>query len=551
MKNHPILRPFFDHRYLLLLLLFTGAIFFKGVTPSFSSDDFVHLENNIHFNNLAEASDVFINPFGREYRPLVRLSLWLNHQMGDTALAYKISNLLMHLLCVALLYGLMLRMGVAKTAALLASSIFALHPIHTTSVHFILGRTDLVAAVFYLATLYCTAGWKKSPGIVQQVITFVWFAAALLSKELSITLPVMMLAILLLQQRSIAFNSILRTSIALLPYILLALVYLIARVYQWKSLEGAVAVYTDFSPLNILTNYVEWAFALLYPFDLYVAREWQLLHTMAFTVLAFSASALALAVAMYIWWPTINRLLYSHLFWLGFAWILVTLIPMMGGNSHRWYLYLPSAGLSLMLAAAWPVTTGHRRTVLNVLLAITLLVFSGETLRQSLIWNTQSQINERLLSAPETRELRQHDTIAITNMPFGYQSAFLFTHGAFEEALRVRYGSSPRIEVLSYMNLDAQNPIALHHTANQVSFSVTPNAYRYFRLRNQQIFFTQPEVEQLGAFTLLINELDAAGRITSYSLQLPDDESMPLYYFDGTRFKRLPYPVNKSTEQTE
>lgn len=98
MENLPVIRLLFNHRYLLLLLLLTGAVFFKGVTPSFSSDDFVHLENNIHFKNLAEASEVFITPYGREYRPLVRLSLWLNHQMGDTALAYKLSNLLMHLL---------------------------------------------------------------------------------------------------------------------------------------------------------------------------------------------------------------------------------------------------------------------------------------------------------------------------------------------------------------------------------------------------------------------------------------------------------------------
>ncbi|HLS97396.1 MAG TPA: hypothetical protein VK018_01600, partial [Porticoccaceae bacterium] len=121
MTNLPVDRLFFCHRYLLLLLLFTSAIYFKGITPSFSSDDFVHLENNIHFASLAEASEVFIKPYGREYRPLVRLSLWLNHQMGDSALAFKISNLLMHLVCTALLYGLMLRLGVATTAALIAS----------------------------------------------------------------------------------------------------------------------------------------------------------------------------------------------------------------------------------------------------------------------------------------------------------------------------------------------------------------------------------------------------------------------------------------------
>lgn len=95
MKNLPLLGSLFEHRYVVLLLLLTNAVFTKGVTPSFSSDDFVHLENNIHYQNFTEAFEVFRQPFGREYRPLVRLSLWLNHQMGDTALAYKLSNLVM------------------------------------------------------------------------------------------------------------------------------------------------------------------------------------------------------------------------------------------------------------------------------------------------------------------------------------------------------------------------------------------------------------------------------------------------------------------------
>jgi hypothetical protein len=545
MKNLLAGSPIFDHRYLLLLLLLTNAIFFKGVTPSFSSDDFVHLENNIHFQSLAEASEVFIKPFGREYRPMVRLSLWLNHQMGDTALSYKISNLLMHLMCVALLYGLLLRLGVTKTAALIASSIFAFHPIHTTSVHFILGRTDLVAVVFYLATLYCTAGWNKAPGFAQQAITFIWFAAALLSKELSITLPIMMLAILLVQQNSFAFTKVLRTGIKLWPFALLALIYLVTRLYQWKSMDAAVAVYTDFSPRNILTNYVEWGFALLYPFDLYVAREWQLLHTQWFVTLILFASLLLTIAAVYIWRPTAKQLVRSPLLWLGIFWILVTLLPMMGGNSHRWYLYLPSVGLSLIVAAAWPVTHAHRRTLLNFLLVLTLIVYAGETLRQSLIWNTQSRINEHLLSDEETREMRQHEVIAIANMPFGYKSAFLFTHSAFEEAMRVRYSKSPRIEILSYMNLDKQNPISVSNTASELTFSLSPNAYRYFRLRNLQIFFAAPELHTLSDFTLRIDQLDEAGRISTYTLQLPEPLLIPVYYFDGEGFKLLPTATEK------
>lgn len=539
-NSHRLLRPLFEHRYLLLLLLFTSAIFYKGITPSFSSDDFVHLENNIHFDSLASAAEVFVTskPYAREYRPLVRLSLWLNHQMGDSALPYKISNLLMHLCCVVLLYGLLLRLGATKIAALIASSTFALHPIHITSVHFILGRTDLVAALFYLATLYCFSDWKNNPSIALRALTFIWFSAALLSKELSITLPVMMLAISMTQQKTLKFTALLRSAIKLWPFILLAFVYLVARLYQWKSMD-TVTVYTNFAPLNIATNYLEWGFALLYPFDLYIAREWLILHTGLFIAAALIISLGFIALAIYIWRQTAGNLLRSPLLWLGLVWLIITLMPMTGGNAHRWYLYLPSVGFSLMLAAVWANTAPNRQTLLQGFIALLLIIYSGESLRQSLVWSHQSDINEQLLSDATTRELRGHTEIAIANMPFGYQSAFLFTHSSLEEALRVRYGSSPKIDVLNYINLDARNTIEVELSSTGVNFMLVPTAYRYFRLRDARVFFTGPETFTQGEFKLTINELDRAGRITSLSIELPENSSTPIYYFDGNAFKRL------------
>lgn len=529
----------FSHRYFLLLLIFTSAIFFKGVTPSFSSDDYVHLENNIHFKNLTEVSEVFVKPFGREYRPMVRFSLWLDHQLGDTALPYKTSNLLMHLLCITLLYSLMLRLGVSRTIALLASAIFALHPIHTTSVHFILGRTDLVASLFYLATLCVVAGWQQPATFRQQVFAALPFTAALLSKELSITLPVMMLAILLVQRKIFTLGTAVRTALSLWPYALIASIYLLVRVYQWNSMSSAVSVYTNFSLLNIAKNYAEWGFGLLYPFDLYLAREWQMLHPRYFIVAAVITGLFVIGISIYIWRPAIRSILRSPLFWLGISWIFITLIPMMGGSAHRWYLYLPSAGLSLIVASLWPLTSGRRRQALTFLLGLTLLVYSGETLRQAHIWQVQSDITEQMLSDTETRDLRHQEEIVIANMPFGYKSAFLFTHSAFEEALRVRYDRSPKIQVLSYINMDDINPLTMSAEHNRLSFSMEPNAHRYFRLRNLQIFFSRSDTFFQDKIELSIDRLDSAGRITTYSLKLPEDWKKPVYYFDGKRFQRF------------
>lgn len=539
-------RLFLDHRYLLLLLLFTSLIFYKGVTPSFSSDDFVHLENNIHYENLVSASEVFVKPYGREYRPLVRLSLWANHQMGDTALPYKISNLAMHLMCIALLYGLLLRLGVSRNATLVASAIFALHPIHITSVHFILGRTDLVAAVFYLATLYCFSNWKNNSGIALRILTGIWFCAALLSKELSITLPVMMLAIAMVQQKTLSIPGLVRTTFRLWPFMVLAVIYLAARLYQWSTMDSAVAVYTNFSPANIVKNYLEWIFALIYPFDLYIAKEWQSLHPGTFIACVATTGLILITLAIYIWRQTLGNLLRSPLLWLGLGWLFITLVPMAGGNSHRWYLYLPSAGFSLMIAVAWEHTSLNRQTLLRVVLGLLLVIYSAESLRQSLAWNQQSDINEYLLSEPLTQELRAQESIVIANMPFGYKGTFLFTHTSFEEALRVRYGKSPHIQVLNYLNLDDENKIDAVNLPGGAIFNIEPTAYRYFRLRDARIFLPHDETDSQGEFKLHIEKRDAADRIQSLRLELPGQLNTPVFYFDGEQFKRLDEQGTKS-----
>lgn len=89
---------------LVLLLIVTSLLFYKGITPSFSSDDYVHLAKNIQFDSFRDALTVFTELDGREYRPVVRLSLWINFLMGRSAISFHITNLMIHLGCILCLY---------------------------------------------------------------------------------------------------------------------------------------------------------------------------------------------------------------------------------------------------------------------------------------------------------------------------------------------------------------------------------------------------------------------------------------------------------------
>lgn len=529
--------------YLAILLLVTFCSLYKGVTVSFSSDDYVHLQNNIHYQTLGDALEVFVNPYGREYRPLVRLSLWLNHQMGETAVPYKLSNIAMHLLCVVFLYLILLRLGIEKVAALIGVSFFALHPIHTTSIHFILGRTDLVAAVFYLAALVVVSGWSSRITIGQYLAASVLLIAALCSKELAITLPVMMLAILVIKNRSYSVKAIFSDGLKLWPFALIALVYLAARLYLWRDMPDAINVYTDFSIKNIIVNYGEWMFGLLYPFDLYIAHEWLYQQRAVFVGIAIVSVIATSGVAWIVLGEGRSKFIRDPLLWFGLVWILVTLLPMAGGNAHRWYLYVPSAGIAFVIVSLWTHSSSARRLPFVVALMMILCIYAAETIRQSIIWHKQSELTERFIQDFEQQGLHKKSQITFANVPFGYKGAFLFSFSSLQEALQVRNGYFPVVRVLSYLNIDDQTKIEVSEAENAITFSILPTAFQYFMLSASERRFAGLEKRDVYGYQLETTELNASGRILNYKITA-NAEAEPVYYFDGSSIRHF-YPVEK------
>lgn len=134
------------------------------------------------------------------YRPLTTLSYALDVRIwGERAFGYHLTNALLHAACSALL---VLYLGTLGFGALLAAAgglVFACHPVHASSVAWIAGRTDLLAALFLFAALFAfarhraatTRGFRPTGAFV---VSLVAYLAALLSKEIAIVLLPLLLA---------------------------------------------------------------------------------------------------------------------------------------------------------------------------------------------------------------------------------------------------------------------------------------------------------------------------------------------------------------------
>jgi tetratricopeptide (TPR) repeat protein len=99
-------------------------------------------------------------------RPLLNLSLAINYALGALDVrGYHVANLLIHIAAALLLFGILRRtfllpvlrdrFGSAAAALALASAlIWAVHPLQTESVTYIVQRAESLAGLFYLLTLY-------------------------------------------------------------------------------------------------------------------------------------------------------------------------------------------------------------------------------------------------------------------------------------------------------------------------------------------------------------------------------------------------------------
>ena len=192
------MRPVFRHPALILVLL--GGLAFAAV-PGFDLvwDDlhFLHAGSPLAQGSLGPllASDWSLEgPRSGYYRPVVTLTLAVETRLfGVSPTAYHVMNVVYHLGAALALVWAARRILGSPTAAWLAGLVFVLHPIHTESVAWVSGRTDVIATLFFCLAVGChaRAASAHSPWMLG---TMAAGAAAFLSKEPAIVLPAVLLA---------------------------------------------------------------------------------------------------------------------------------------------------------------------------------------------------------------------------------------------------------------------------------------------------------------------------------------------------------------------
>jgi len=202
------------HRYLiraacLVPFVVFAAVYGTAAGHGFINDDFIWIRDS-RVSNWADAAALFYQNSGF-YRPLVSVSFALNEWMfGVNALGYGMTNVVLAFLCGGAIAALGKALGLSRCAAIFTAALWMLnfHGLRA-AVLWTSGRTSLLVTLMAtLCALALVRGWLW-PALIG-------LAAALLSKEEAILLPLVLFTWLLVLRRPSSAWLILATGVVLL-----------------------------------------------------------------------------------------------------------------------------------------------------------------------------------------------------------------------------------------------------------------------------------------------------------------------------------------------
>ena len=394
-------------RYFLIVASISFLAYLNSIPNEFIWDDIDIIKENPLIRDFSNLFKFFTTSWWGEsssipnYRPLTVTSLLINYKVtGISAEGFRIVNILLHTVNSLLVLLLAMAVGIRGIFALTAAVVFAVHPIHTESVVWIVGRAELLACTFFLASLILNISTSKTRFTL---ISLALYFCALLSKESAITLPIIIFACQHLFVHKGGRKDIKASLISTAPYLALTLAYLILRVSIIGSMgEASFSFANLIGPYNLfltMTRVVLHYWQLLFypvvlrahyhlsdfPVSGSIADPFVMvsifIHMIIFTVAAFYYKR-DKRITLSILWVYVTLALYMHI--IPFQWLM----------AER-FLYIPSIGFSLLLGSALMTGFGRiertsiKKFVLTPLIIIFIAGLSVKTVSRNMVWKNE------------------------------------------------------------------------------------------------------------------------------------------------------------------
>ena len=353
-------------KQILILIALILTVYSNTLDNGFVWDDINLITNNVRIRYLSYIPSHFTSGFfetpttcressrTRYWRPLVLLSFSLDFLFwGDDPFGYHLTNILVHILNVLLVFMLLRSLPNSRPFAFYAALLFGLHPLQTNAVSFISGRTDLLAAAFFLlGCLFFIRYITTQDSNVGCVLGLsLCLALSLMAKEATLTAPLLFLILAAFAKQP----SVRRVAKATAASLAVLAAYLVTRalletpVTEWMSGTGR-----SFFPrlLAVAESLVIYVQLFLIPVGLHMERFLSLpppsdpLALFCLFIILFILTAAFISLAH-------RRIQGAFILWFFIALLPVSnIVPLYGSIAAKQiflgeqFLYLPLLGLS-------------------------------------------------------------------------------------------------------------------------------------------------------------------------------------------------------------
>lgn len=524
---------------MLLLAVLGGIVFYPSLNIYFLSDNISHI--------LRASESVAARDF-RYFRPLAELSLVADLSMwGMNAFGFHLSNLLLHLANTILLYLLAGQLVPGRFVARTAALLFLLHPVHSLSIFWISGRSDMLCGIFFLLSLSGFIYVDRSGQQWARRGSLAMFLLALFTKEMALSLPLLLLYYVLVFSEGPLKHRVLAGIRRTLPYWLLLAGYLLSRL--WIVGENAFSNEDhQFSGiLQLAKNLATYAGLLAVPGGHVEIANIFRAHPGIFLALSL---LVLLAGVISLRWVMRDPLL---LFFGGF--ILITLLPVIR-LMMRWYLYIPSLGFCL--AVAYLLQILYRRFDLRVrinpayLLTVLLLLTYGFFIRQEQQrWWRAGEIS-RDVSGQIAREAQAHqlENCLFLNLSGELEEVPVNIYGLetlvnYRLAHEFNYKRHLKIEPVCYISwqypqdLERQQIERLGERSFRISLESTKSFFvfpKYERFQHSRAGMESGMVLEAANYRRIIEKLDQRREVVAMRVEVTDPRVALLYQLDGQVF---------------
>lgn len=406
-------------RIFLLLTLFPALLYVNGIGNGFLIDDEIIVDSNTR--PLLTEGPLTIFAKGEKfesldlpyYRPLMNLSFYLDRTLwGMNPSGFHFTNILLHILNTLLVFALATSLIGGRAIPCLAGLFFAVHPVHTESVDLIQGRSDLLSGLLFLSSLLLFIQFvhrsREKGSLSIYVASLAAFFLALLTKEMAVTLPlILLLYSFFFRQPAREGGRSVNPWLLSAPFFVVLGIYLLLRVW----ILGVPWIPADprsfLSPRLLLIPrlFITYLKLLLWPFSLTFLHSLPLPHGPSDPFFFLPLIFLSLLTAGVVLLATRSKEASFAASWIFVTLLPVSnLVPIRGFVLAERYLYIPSVGLTIVAALVASRAMGSRiptwgKGLVGVSIAAVLITFSSATVLRNNQWSDQLAIYLEMVKA--------------------------------------------------------------------------------------------------------------------------------------------------------